>query len=142
MFVPVRSYDNYIPAHIIKQRLEEEGIRVYLKDEYTVTIDPILSNAIGGIKLMVYVDQMERALELIEGFEHAYHKAGACPVCHSLNVRYINQTKDLRNQVTAFLTWILGNYAVTIDKVYHCYDCGHEFTRLDDDPADDKAASP
>ena len=141
MFVPVRSYDHYIPAHIIKQRLEEEGIRVYLKDENTVTTDPILSNALGGIKLMVYSEQLERALELIQGYEHAYQKAGACPVCHSLNVRYINQAKDLRNQLTAFLTWLFGSYAMTIDKVYHCYDCGHEFNQLDDDPADVKPDS-
>ncbi len=32
---------------------EEEGINCWLKDENTVTIDPILTNAIGGIKLMV-----------------------------------------------------------------------------------------
>ena len=30
-----------------------DGIRCWLKDENTVTIDPILTNAIGGIKVMV-----------------------------------------------------------------------------------------
>ena len=57
------------------QRLEQEGIKAYLQDEYTVTIDPILSNAIGGIKLMVYDHQAERALELINGFEEQYRNA-------------------------------------------------------------------
>ena len=58
MFIEVHSYDNYLPASIMLQRLEEEGIKVYLKDEHTVTIDPILSNAIGGVKLMVFRDQV------------------------------------------------------------------------------------
>ena len=34
-----------------------------------VTIDPFLSNAIGGIKLMVAEPQVERALELIKETE-------------------------------------------------------------------------
>ena len=52
-FVLLQSYDNYVSAHIAMGRLEEDGINCWLKDENTVTIDPILSNAIGGIKLMV-----------------------------------------------------------------------------------------
>jgi hypothetical protein len=64
-FVAITSYDNYIPAHIALGRLKEEYINCYLQDEYTVTIDPFLSNAIGGIKLMVAESQAERALEIL-----------------------------------------------------------------------------
>lgn len=52
-FIILRTYDNYIPAHIAMGRLKEEYINCYLQDEYTVTIDPFLSNAIGGIKLLL-----------------------------------------------------------------------------------------
>ncbi|HEV7781971.1 MAG TPA: hypothetical protein VGO58_11940 [Chitinophagaceae bacterium] len=51
--VVLNSYSNYIEAHIAKGTLEEEGISSWLKDENTLTIDPILTNAVGGIKLMV-----------------------------------------------------------------------------------------
>lgn len=51
------------------QRLEAEGIRAYLQDEHTVTINPLFSNAIGGIKLMVYGEQVARAQELLQLFE-------------------------------------------------------------------------
>ena len=64
-FVVIASYDNYVPAHIAMGRLEEEGINCWLQDEYTVTIDPLLSNAVGGIKLMVTEPQAERALEIL-----------------------------------------------------------------------------
>jgi hypothetical protein len=64
-FILVRSFDNYIPAHIAMGRLKEEYINCYLQDEYSVTIDPFLSNAIGGIKLMVAATQAERALEIL-----------------------------------------------------------------------------
>ena len=59
-YVPVWSYDNYVPAHIAMGRLKEEGIECWLKDENTVTIDPILANAVGGIKLMVEEEKAKK----------------------------------------------------------------------------------
>jgi hypothetical protein len=52
-------------AHIAMGRLEEDNIRCWLKDENTVTIDPILTNAVGGIKLMVESGQAERAAGIL-----------------------------------------------------------------------------
>lgn len=69
MFVLLCSFDNYIPAHIALGRLKEEYINCYLQDEYSVTIDPFLSNAIGGIKLMVAETQLERAREIIQNYD-------------------------------------------------------------------------
>lgn len=63
-FILLYSFDNYVAAHIAMGRLKEEYINCYLQDEYSVTIDPFLSNAIGGIKLMVAEPQLERAKEI------------------------------------------------------------------------------
>ncbi len=68
-FILLCSFDNYIPAHIALGRLKEEFINCYLQDEYSVTIDPFLSNAIGGIKLMVAETQLERAKQLLNSLE-------------------------------------------------------------------------
>lgn len=68
--VAVRSYDNYISAHIMMGRLKEEYINCWLQNENSVTLDPFLSNAIGGIKLMVPEAQVTRALELLDSFEN------------------------------------------------------------------------
>ena len=68
-FVEVRSYDNYIPAHIMLGKLRDEYINCHLLNENSVTLDPFLSNAIGGIKLMVPESQVERAVELLTLFE-------------------------------------------------------------------------
>ncbi|MBS1573704.1 MAG: DUF2007 domain-containing protein [Bacteroidetes bacterium] len=64
-FITIQVFDNYISAHIALGRLKDEFINCYLQDEYTVTIDPLLSNAIGGIKLMVAASQAERAMEIL-----------------------------------------------------------------------------
>jgi len=68
-YVVLCSFDNYIPAHILLGRLKDEFINCYLQDEYSVTIDPFLSNAIGGIKLMVAESQLDRAREIVQGFD-------------------------------------------------------------------------
>lgn len=52
-FIPIKTFDNYIPANLLLSKMLDQDIHCYLKDEFTVTIDPILANAIGGIKLCV-----------------------------------------------------------------------------------------
>ena len=48
--------------------LESEGIECFVRDEFTVTVHPFYSNAIGGIKLQVRENDAQRAMDiLIEG---------------------------------------------------------------------------
>ena len=108
-------------------QLQEEGINCWLKDENTVTIDPILSNAIGGIKLMVHETQKERAADLLRTMMNKEKKNSACPNCGSLNVEYIVSNRKPSNWFSAIFTFLIGDYAMAGGKVYHCFDCGHEF---------------
>tara|TARA_R110002073_G_scaffold139232_2_gene289432 strand:- start:218040 stop:218420 length:381 start_codon:yes stop_codon:yes gene_type:complete len=48
-------------AQLVKSKLLSEDIRVMLTDEVTIDTDPLLSQAIGGVKLQVYNDDLERA---------------------------------------------------------------------------------
>ena len=116
------------------QRLEAEGIRAYLQDEHTVTTNPILSQAVGGIKLMVFEEQAPRAQELLHEFEQVYIKAIKCPRCHSHNVLFVPQPRNPVNWITAIASWFLGNYAVPVKQVYRCFDCDHEFEELPENP--------
>jgi hypothetical protein len=68
-FVQIRAFDNYISAHITLGMLQDAGINCHLQDEYMITLDPFLSPAIGGMKLMVYPSQVQRAAELLEKTE-------------------------------------------------------------------------
>lgn len=131
-FIPIRSYDSYITANLVLQQLEAEGIRAYLQDEHTVTIDLILSNAIGGIKLMVPEAQAPRAKELLEAIEKAYKQSVKCPKCGSDNIHFVTQVDKPINWFSAITSWLFGNYAVAAKKVYHCFDCGYESEQLPD----------
>jgi hypothetical protein len=72
-FVAVRNFDDYISAHLLMGRLQEEDIVCYLQDEHTTTTAPFLTHFSGGIKLMVPESQAERALELLQEFEKGPH---------------------------------------------------------------------
>ncbi len=126
-FVPVWSYDNYIPAHIAMGRLKEEGFDCWLKDENTVTIDPILSNAVGGIKLMVREPEAKKAWKLLNELQQQHKTTITCPNCGSHNMELVSTPRKAVNWLSAISTFFLGDYALTVDKVYHCFNCGNEF---------------
>ncbi len=125
-YVPVWVYDNYVPAHIAMGRLQEEGIDCWLKDENTVTIDPILTNAVGGIKLMVEEDKAKKAWELLHQLQKDYKANFVCSKCGSSNIELVSTPRKPLNWLSAIFTFFFSNYALTVDKVYHCFDCRHE----------------
>ena len=129
-FVILRSYDNYIDANIILGRLESEGVQGFLRDEYTVTIDPILTNAIGGIKLTVRKEDETRARELLEQFDLEKKQKLICPNCGSSSVEYITTTRKPANWFIAVVSFLIGSYALSAEKKYHCFNCGYEFDDL------------
>src|SRR5688500_20378232 len=96
-FVIVHSFANYIDANIILGRLEEEGIRGWLRDENTVTLNPIWTQAVGGIKLMVPESQAPRALELLQQFRRERQQQNACPACGSANIELVSTPRKASN---------------------------------------------
>jgi hypothetical protein len=60
-FVTVKTFWSSYQANIVKSFLENEGITCFLKDEFTVNADPLITNAIGGVKLQVPSSEYELA---------------------------------------------------------------------------------
>ena len=127
--ITIKTFDNYFSANIYLTKLRDGGIECYLKDEYTVTIDPILSNAIGGIKLVVKEKDKEEAEKLIKYFDEEYLKSVRCPKCGAADFSYIAKP-GITNYSTAILTWIFSSYAVAPIHVYQCGNCGYETESL------------
>lgn len=129
-FTSIFSFDNYINANLRMMQLQEEGINCWLKDEYTVTIDPFLTNAIGGIKLMVHETQKERATDLLRIMMNKEKENRPCSNCGSLNVEYIVSNRKPSNWLSAIFTYLIYGYPMADKKMYHCFDCGHEFENV------------
>jgi ribosomal protein S27AE len=127
--VILKTFDNYFLANITLTKLHAAGIECYLQDEFTVTIDPILSNAIGGIKLVVKKKDEAMVQQLLNSYESEYIKAATCPKCGSHSFAYITKP-GTTNYLTAIFTWLFSSYAVAPDYVYQCGQCGYESERL------------
>jgi DNA-directed RNA polymerase subunit RPC12/RpoP len=129
-FIQLRTFDNYIEANIVMNMLRSSSINCHLKDENIITIDPLLSPALGGMKLMVHHSQVERAWDLMEKAEHEYLKSIPCPVCksHALIKEVI--TKKHRCKLGALASMLLNGQSVEVTQIYRCTNCGYDFKEL------------
>jgi len=126
-FVILQSFNNYLDAHLLMAKLESEEIQCWLQDENTVTLYPILTNAVGGIKLFVNKNDLSRARQIFWEVENNRKIIIECPKCKGHNIELVSTPRKAANWFSAILTFFLGDYALAVDKVNHCFDCGNEF---------------
>lgn len=127
--VTLRTFDNYFSANILLTRLRHSGIPCYLRDEYTVTIDPLLSNAIGGIKLVVNKDHENEARKMLVSFDREYKDHTTCPRCGSHDILLVPRQSP-ENFIAAIASWLFSAYAVSAENVYKCSNCGYQSKEL------------
>ena len=136
-FVPVAVYTNYIDANIMLGRMQEDGIDCWLKDENIVTIDPILTNAVGGIKLMVAENERMKALQWLWEINKEKKAGLSCPKCNSHNLEYVSTPRKPGNWISVLLGFLVTSITMSststivmpVEQVYHCFDCGTEFDK-------------
>ncbi len=133
--VTVKTFDNYFSANIILGRLREAGIECYLFDEHTITIDPLLTNAIGGIKLTVQKKDMEMVEGILKQFEEEYLRAALCPKCGANNILLIPK-QSVGNFIHSILNYLFLLYPVSVKNVYQCQQCGYESNTLPENKAE------
>jgi hypothetical protein len=141
-FVTIRTFDNYVSAHIVKGKLETDGITCVLKDENVITMQWHLGIALGGIKLQVLeaevddanfiLDALEEESGLMqeamieadeEDMEQLNPSNKVCIHCGSKNTRRNDYSKT-----PAMLSWLVLGFPLFFksDK-WHCFHCGVKF---------------
>jgi hypothetical protein len=117
-FFLLATFEYVADVQIVKGKLESEGIPVFLRDENTLNSDPLISNAIGGVKLMVYAKDRERALEIYDEIR-AYALDGngnpvICPNCKAARSEAYYNRKGLFYKLFPFFE----------KRKYKCLNCG------------------
>ncbi len=117
-FYLLASFEYAADVQIIKGKLESEGIPVFLRDENTLNSDPLISNAIGGVKLQVYSKDKERALEIYNDVR-AYavdenNNPIKCPNCKAEKSEAYYNSKGLFYKLFPFFE----------KRKYKCLNCG------------------
>lgn len=131
--ITLRTFDNSIDAHLIKSKLEDEGIVCFLFDEHLIGLNPLLNHTIGGIKLKINNSDYEAANSILKQIEKAKitndeGEIVRCPNCHSddilNNYRSMKGTKEVFSIVLSFFFMVFPIYSKTVHK---CKNCGTEF---------------
>jgi len=132
--VTFESYYDPMLAHIIRSRLEANGIPCFIADENIIGANPLYNNAVGGVKLKVFEKDVERCREILaaEGDLHEDdhfeidnddNTYVVCPFCASTNVSNIKKDEDpgvlntIMNLANPFYS----------QKNWHCNNCRQDF---------------
>ncbi|MEO9891491.1 DUF2007 domain-containing protein [Aurantibacter sp.] len=105
-FYTLGAFSYPADVQIIKGKLESEGISVFLKDEYTLNSDPLISDAIGGVKVQVAFIDKARAIEIYDEIRnYAIDDNGkpiVCPNCKAQKSEVYYTRKGILNKLFPF----------------------------------------
>lgn len=63
--VVLKKFSHPVEAHLLKSRLESEGIESFVADENIVGLNWFYSNAVGGVRLQVNEQDLEKAQAIL-----------------------------------------------------------------------------
>ena len=116
-FYTLGAFEYVADVQIIKAKLESEGIPVFLRDENTLNTDPLISSAIGGVKLQVYTSDKDKAITIYDAIRpYASDLSGnpvICPNCKAARSEVYYSRKGLLYKLFPFLE----------PKKYRCLNC-------------------
>ena len=122
-FITIAAFEYVADVQILKGKLESEGIPVFLRDENTLNADPMISYAIGGVKLQVYNKDKNRALAIYDSIRaYAVDEEGSpvvCPNCKATRSEVYHSRKGILLKLFPFLE----------KKRYRCLNCEMITTR-------------
>lgn len=133
MLLTVAHFDFPYQAQIARSQLEAEGIDAWVADEFTIGMQWLYSNALGGVRLQVDAQQLQRAQDILalDRSQDVEEQEGSepliCPCCGSSNTRYQPVGRRL-----AFLVFLGLDFPLfPVRNAVHCSDCGST-SRFDD----------
>jgi len=133
-FVTVATFPYSSEAQIVKGRLLSEGIEAFLADNYTIDTDPLVSVAIGGVKLRVPKIQEAQAREILQSIEaFAVDDEGeaiACPNCSSKKLQLFTTITDVKSLGAFLLGFFFGALPFYTKYKYICQECRHKFNEV------------
>ena len=138
--VTIAAFNDATEAHIVKGRLEADGILCFLGDENIVGIHPFYSVAVGGVKLKVTEDDVMEAKAILSRIQEGntqfdydtielappmqeHPEAIRCPNCDSDNV-----AEEKFNRTVFSLSYLLLGFPLPfLSRKHTCYDCGYRW---------------
>lgn len=131
--ITIKTFEQPVEAHLYLNILETEGMDAVLFDEHTVGLNPLYNLTLGGIKLKVREEDVERALQIINEAENRpllneEEQEVFCPECQSqdimLGYRSMKKGRWIWSGLVSIFLGVLPPFG---KKVNRCKACGNEF---------------
>lgn len=122
-------------AHLARSKLETEGIWSALDGEYHVAMNWLISNAIGGVKLLVSERDVEAAQRILDRKSGGFTSDDAgratdteapvekCPVCDSDDI----YRERIKRRLVFLSLLFLGIPIPFVSRKMVCENCGHRW---------------
>jgi DNA-directed RNA polymerase subunit RPC12/RpoP len=132
-FITLKTYDNSVDAHLLKSKLESEGIVCYLKDEFITNAYQQYSYPFGGVKLMVRNIDFDNACSILcliedNAFIDKENIDLKCPNCNSTKItskyKFNNSFKGILSLLSSLLIALV---IIKPKSVYKCNNCNSKF---------------
>lgn len=125
--ITIATFNYPAQAHILRAKLETQGIWSFVADENLVAINWLCSNVIGGVKLQVKEQDVARALEILgiepEDFGEEEVEDERCPHCLSSNIHYEKYAIP-----AVFASWLLLSLPLPfLKRKWKCANCDHRW---------------
>ena len=136
MLVTVATYTNPLEAHIVRGRLQAEGIEAYVAHEHHIWANWFLSTALGGVKLQVAPADAQRAREILrqeQAGDYAELMPDAngqdtrpqatCPACRSPEITAARRSE----RISLLVVWLSSLPLPYNSVAMVCRSCGHNW---------------
>jgi len=115
--VTIATFEYVADVQILRTKLASEGIQVFIKDENTLNSDPMISHAIGGAKVQVFVEDVEKAIAIYDTLRsYAIGDNGLpiiCPNCKAQKSETYYERKNIFHKLFPFFE----------KRKYKCLNC-------------------
>jgi len=130
-FYKIANYQYTSEAYLFKGKLESEGVEVFLQNENTINTDPLLSNALGGVKLFVKSEDVMKAKQILDAIpEYSVDDTGellSCPNCGAHKIEMLTTIKDLKSFFALIYGLLTLSMPLFSKQKYKCESCNFEF---------------
>jgi DNA-directed RNA polymerase subunit RPC12/RpoP len=130
-FVTIARFPYSSEAQIVKGRLEADGIQVFLRDNITIDTDPLVSQAIGGVKLKVLAKDEKEARAILKSIKaYSVDDEGdpiVCPNCKNEHIELFSTITNFKSLISLLIGFISGTLPFNARYQYKCEDCKTEF---------------
>lgn len=128
--VKLITCDDAFQAHVIQGALENEGITSVLHNEHTSVVLRGYGSDIAGVDVLVYEDDYDRALLLLEQNRMIPEQLRYCPHCGSDKIKpVLKKGHKVRAVMAAVLSALSAAFPGTEHWEYVCSACGTRFEK-------------